>query len=121
VTERTEGWPAGLYLAALMAHDSNGEALTISGEDRYVADYLYLESLIHLPETIQRFLRYTAVLDQLCAPLASSKPKGALCGSGWQPAGGSETYLRRHLPLPDGLQRVGESIDRGRPSAPRGR
>jgi LuxR family transcriptional regulator, maltose regulon positive regulatory protein len=72
VTERTEGWPAGIYLAALMAHDSNGEALTVSGEDRYVADYLYRESLIHLPETIQRFLRYTAVLDQLCAPLCDA-------------------------------------------------
>ena len=72
VTERTEGWPAGLYLAALMAHDSNGEALTVSGEDRYAADDLYRESLIHLPETIQRFLRYTAVLDQLCAPLCDA-------------------------------------------------
>ena len=41
VTDRTEGWPAGLYLAALIARDSNGEALAISGDDRYVADYLY--------------------------------------------------------------------------------
>ena len=41
VTERTEGWPVGLYLAAVIAHDSNGEALTIAGDDRYVADYLY--------------------------------------------------------------------------------
>ena len=46
VTERTEGWPVGLYLAAVIAHDSNGEALTVSGDDRYVADYLYRESLM---------------------------------------------------------------------------
>ena len=45
VTERTEGWPVGLYLAALIARDSDGEALTVSGDDRYVADYLYRESL----------------------------------------------------------------------------
>ena len=72
VTERTEGWPVGLYLAAVIAHDSNGEALTIAGDDRYVADYLYRESLTQLPETVQRFLRRTAVLDQLCAPLCDA-------------------------------------------------
>jgi LuxR family transcriptional regulator, maltose regulon positive regulatory protein len=72
VTERTEGWPVGLYLAALIAHDSNGQALTVSGEDRYVADYLYRESLMQLPESLQRFLRYTAVLDQLSAPLCDA-------------------------------------------------
>ena len=72
VTERTEGWPAGLYLAAVIANDSNGEALMVSGDDRYVADYLYRESLIRLPESVQRFLRRTAVLDQLCAPLCDA-------------------------------------------------
>ena len=72
VTERSEGWPAGLYLAAVIARDSNGETLTVSGEDRYVADYLYRESLMNLPENIQRFLRRTAVLDQLCAPLCDA-------------------------------------------------
>ena len=72
VTERTEGWPVGLYLAAVIARDSNGEALTVSGEDRYVADYLYHESLMSLPENLQRFLRRTAVLDQMCAPLCDA-------------------------------------------------
>ncbi len=72
VASRTEGWPAGLYLAAMIASDSNGDVLTISGEDRYVADYLYRESLMHLPEGVQRFLRRTAVLDQLSAPLCDT-------------------------------------------------
>ena len=72
MTERTEGWPVGLYLAAVIARDSHGEALTVSGDDRYVADYLYRESLMSLPENIQRFLRRTAVLDQLCAPLCDA-------------------------------------------------
>ena len=72
VIDRTEGWPVGLYLAAVIAHDSNGGALTIAGDDRYVADYLYRESLSQLPENVQRFLRRTAVLDQLCAPLCDA-------------------------------------------------
>jgi LuxR family maltose regulon positive regulatory protein len=72
VTLRTEGWPAGLYLAAVIARDSKGDALTISGEDRYVADYLYRESLVHLPGPVQRFLRHTAVLDHLSAPLCDA-------------------------------------------------
>jgi LuxR family maltose regulon positive regulatory protein len=72
VTERTEGWPVGLYLAAVIARDSNGEALTVSGEDRYVADYLYHELLMSLPERLQRFLWRTAVLDQMCAPLCDA-------------------------------------------------
>jgi LuxR family maltose regulon positive regulatory protein len=72
VTARTEGWPAGLYLAALIASDSRGDVLTITGDDRYVADYLYRESLMQLPEGVQRFLRRTAVLDQLCAPLCDA-------------------------------------------------
>ena len=37
-----------------------------------MADYLYRESLIHLPRSVQRFLRRTAVLDQLCAPLCDA-------------------------------------------------
>jgi LuxR family transcriptional regulator, maltose regulon positive regulatory protein len=71
VTERTEGWPAGLYLAALIAQDNDGDAL-VAGDDRYVADYLYRESLMRLPEATQRFLRRTAVLDQLSGPLCDA-------------------------------------------------
>ena len=72
VTERTEGWPVGLYLAALIAKDQGGGAPMITGDDRYVADYLYRESLAQLPDTVQRFLRRTAVLDQVSAPLCDA-------------------------------------------------
>ncbi len=71
VTERTEGWPAGIFLAALIAN-AGGDASTVSGDDRYVADYLYRESLLQLPESDRRFLRRTAVLDQLCGPLCDA-------------------------------------------------
>jgi LuxR family maltose regulon positive regulatory protein len=72
VARRTEGWPAGLYLAALAAGDGRGEPSEVSGEDRYVADYLYRESLMRLPEDVQRFLRRTAVLDQMCGPICDA-------------------------------------------------
>jgi LuxR family maltose regulon positive regulatory protein len=72
VTARTEGWPVGLHLAALIARDSGEDPTAITGEDRYVADYLYSESLARLPDRTQRFLRATAVLDQLSAPLCDA-------------------------------------------------
>ena len=72
MTERTEGWPVGLYLAAVLAKENKGQAQTVTGDDRYVADYLYHEALSQQPEDIQRFLRYTAVLDQLCGPLCDA-------------------------------------------------
>jgi LuxR family maltose regulon positive regulatory protein len=72
VTERTEGWPAGLYLAAVIAKESRGGASAVTGDDRYVSDYLYLEVLSQQPEDMQRFLRRTAVLDQLGGPLCDA-------------------------------------------------
>jgi LuxR family transcriptional regulator, maltose regulon positive regulatory protein len=72
MTEQTEGWPAGLHLAAMIAKRDGGRAQTVSGDDRYVADYLYRETLIRQPEDTQRFLLRTAVLDQLCVPLCDS-------------------------------------------------
>ena len=77
VTERTEGWPAGLYLASLIAKENSDKAPAITGDDRYVADYLYRESFMQLPEDLQRFLRRTAVLDRLCAPSAMRSSRGA--------------------------------------------
>jgi LuxR family maltose regulon positive regulatory protein len=72
LTERTEGWPVGIYLAALIARQSHGQAPPVTGQDRYVADYLYREALIRQPKAIQRFLRRTAVLDQLSGPLCEA-------------------------------------------------
>ena len=55
----------------MIARD-NGDALTVSGDDPFVADYLYRESLSQLPEQTQRFLRRTALLDPLCASLCDA-------------------------------------------------
>jgi LuxR family maltose regulon positive regulatory protein len=85
VTERTEGWPAGLYLAALITGKRSDQAPAVTGDDPYVADYLYRETLIGLPEDTQLFLRRTAVLDRLCGPLCDA----VLASSG------TAEYLRR--------------------------
>jgi LuxR family transcriptional regulator, maltose regulon positive regulatory protein len=78
VTERTEGWPVGIYLAAVIAREGIGSTAIVSGNDPYVADYLYRESLSRQPDDTQRFLRRTAVLDQVCGPLCDA----ILCSSG---------------------------------------
>ena len=70
--ERTEGWPVGLYLAATIAKDSTDTALAISGDDRFIADYLYGESLARQPDEVQQFLRRTSVLDHLSGPLCDA-------------------------------------------------
>ena len=72
VVERTEGWPVGLFLAAAIVRDGGGDALAVAGDDRYVTDYLYRETLAKMPEEQQRFLRRTAVLDRLSAPLCDA-------------------------------------------------
>jgi len=72
VTEQTEGWPVGLHLAALIAKKNHSLEGGVTGADPYVADYLYREALIQQPEAIQQFLRRTAVLDQLSAPLCDA-------------------------------------------------
>lgn len=83
VAERTEGWPVGIYLASLVARDGADGAhdpAVVTGDDRYVADYLHREALRQLPEDTRRFLRRTAVLDQLGAPLCDAVlggPRGA--------------------------------------------
>lgn len=82
VTEQTEGWPAGLHLAALIAKEGDGGEQTVSGDDPYVADYLYRETLIRQPEDTQRFLRRTAILDQLSVPLCDAVLES--CGAAGQ-------------------------------------
>jgi LuxR family transcriptional regulator, maltose regulon positive regulatory protein len=69
--QRTEGWAAGLRLAAL-ASLQDAEAAGLAGDDRYIADYLRSEYLSRLEPRILRFLRQTAVLERMCAPLCNA-------------------------------------------------
>ena len=74
ITERTEGWPAGLYLAALSlrAHGSVVAVEGFTGDDRIVADYFRDEVLARLSPGLARFLTRTSVLDRLSAPLCDA-------------------------------------------------
>ncbi|PDV97455.1 LuxR C-terminal-related transcriptional regulator [Candidatus Chloroploca asiatica] len=71
----TEGWAAGLRLAALSLRghqDSAGFVRSFSGSHRFVRDYLLEEVLRQQPVLIQQFLLRTAILDRLCGPLCDA-------------------------------------------------
>jgi LuxR family maltose regulon positive regulatory protein len=71
--ERTEGWAAGLRLAALsLAVDPNPEGFVaqFSGSNRVVADYLLAEMLERQAPDVQRLLLTTSILDRVNGELA---------------------------------------------------
>ena len=72
---RTEGWPAGLYLAALAmnAGSPRTEAVfSFTGDDRYMGDYLRSEILDRVSRAEVSFLTRTSILDRLCGPLCDA-------------------------------------------------
>jgi LuxR family transcriptional regulator, maltose regulon positive regulatory protein len=75
LTERTEGWPAGLYLAALSMQagaPSSASAAGFSGGDRFVSEYFRSELLSRLPAAEAQFLKYTSVLDRMSGGLCDA-------------------------------------------------
>jgi LuxR family maltose regulon positive regulatory protein len=72
---RTEGWIAGLQLAAISMkgrRDISGLVRSFTGSHRYVLDYLIEEVLEQQPESIQTFLLRTAILNRLSGPLCDA-------------------------------------------------
>ncbi len=72
---RTEGWIAGLQLAALSMRgreDIAGFIQAFTGSHRFVLDYLVEEVLQQQPEHIQSFLLRTSLLDRMCGPLCDA-------------------------------------------------
>jgi LuxR family maltose regulon positive regulatory protein len=74
---RTEGWIAGLQLAALsmQGHASRDNASFIqafTGSHRFVLDYLAEEVLRRQPESIRNFLLQTSILDRLCVSICAA-------------------------------------------------
>jgi len=72
---RTEGWPAGLLMAAVaLARQSDAESFirSFTGSHRLVQDYLLEEVLLRLPADVQAFLLRTSVLDRMCAELCDA-------------------------------------------------
>ncbi len=72
---RTEGWIAGLQMAALSLQrhkDTAGFIKSFTGSHRFVLDYLIEEVLEQQPESIKNFLLQTAILDRLSGPLCDA-------------------------------------------------
>ena len=75
LADRTEGWIAGLQLAALSMRDQadiSQYIAVLSGTDRYIIDYLAEEVWNRQPDTVQKFLLSTSILDRLCGPLCDA-------------------------------------------------
>ena len=72
---RTEGWIAGLQMAALSMRgrrDVSGFIKAFSGSHRFVLDYLVEEVLDQQPRFIRDFLLETSILDRMIAPLCDA-------------------------------------------------
>ena len=102
--EKTEGWPVGLYLAAmsLRAGGSGGAGVSaFRGDDRFISEYLAFEVLSHQPAKQVTFLTRSAVLERM---------SGALCDAVLQDTGSAQMLEQiqrtNHLLVP--LDRRGE-------------
>lgn len=75
--ERTEGWIAGLQLAALSLQGRNPQAIAhfignFTGSQRFILDYLTDEVLLLQPEDVQTFMLHTCILDRLTGALCDA-------------------------------------------------
>jgi ATP/maltotriose-dependent transcriptional regulator MalT len=71
----TEGWPAGIHLAALSLRGHHSPSTVIrqfSGDSRFVVDFLAEEVLSHQPDAVRQFLARTSILSRFCAPLCDA-------------------------------------------------
>jgi LuxR family transcriptional regulator, maltose regulon positive regulatory protein len=85
LTDATEGWPVGLYLAALSLQEqrrSTVPPIRFTGDDRFVVDYVRSEVLGRLSRERQRFLTRTSILDRL---------NGSLCDAVMERSGSART------------------------------
>ena len=72
---RTEGWIAGLQLAAISMQgrqDAAGFIQSFTGSHHFVMDYLVEEVLLQQSESVQAFLLRTSILDRLCGSLCDA-------------------------------------------------
>jgi LuxR family transcriptional regulator, maltose regulon positive regulatory protein len=72
---RTEGWIAGLQLAAISMQkhkDTTSFIKNFTGSHQFVVDYLMEEVLRQQSKNVQTFLLYTSILDHFCASLCDA-------------------------------------------------
>jgi LuxR family maltose regulon positive regulatory protein len=89
--DRTEGWPAGIYLAYLSlrgAPDPKRFVATFGASNRHVGDYLIEQVLPALDPRDLDFMLATCVVDELCGSLADAL-------TGWRGSAGRLTELER--------------------------
>jgi LuxR family transcriptional regulator, maltose regulon positive regulatory protein len=75
LVERTEGWPAGVYLAALSlrGHPSPHDFVReFTGDNRFIVDFLADEVLSRQPGDVQQFMARTSILTRFCAALCDA-------------------------------------------------
>jgi LuxR family maltose regulon positive regulatory protein len=75
LTARSEGWAAGLYLAALAIQAGSPRDRAVStprGDHPYLGDYLRAELLDHVPADEVTFLTRTSILDRVSGPLCDA-------------------------------------------------
>ena len=73
--QRTEGWPVGLYLAALYLREGGPlgtAAVSFGGDDRLVSEYMQSEFLARISQRDRVFLTRTAVLERMSGPLCDA-------------------------------------------------
>ena len=73
--ERTEGWPAGLYLAVLYLREGGplaSAAVSFGGDDRLVSEYVESEFLVRISRRQRLFLTRSAVLERMRGPLCDA-------------------------------------------------
>ena len=86
---RTEGWIAGLQLAALSMQghqDATSFIKSFTGSHHFVLDYLVEEVLQQQSESVQTFLLRTSILDRLCGPLCDAVLRSILLLPGRKPS-----------------------------------
>jgi len=105
---RTEGWAAGLQLAALSMQNHADPAAFVqyfAGDDRQVVDYLGDEVLARQPTPLLRFLLCTSILERMCGELCEALLPDL------QDAAGSVEAVDNSLPMSIG-QRILEALER---------
>jgi len=73
--QRTEGWPAGLYIAALAIKSGTRQSdagFTFTGDDVFMGDYLRSELLAGISAEEASFLTRTSVLERMCGSLCDA-------------------------------------------------
>jgi LuxR family maltose regulon positive regulatory protein len=75
LVQRTEGWPAGLYLAALSLHavqDRHAFVSEFGGRSRHIVDFLVDEVLEAHDPALQTLMLRASILERLCGPLCDA-------------------------------------------------